>query len=177
MKIEVFIILNHCIHILQKSPNFKKTIPLKICFSLSFLIYFRPGAHQQHQILTEIQVMNDFFDIRDKSIKEGNVEELKKFLLPNVLKTWQVETLVGTALYHNQLNMIALLNLHIRENNIKMEKINVLEQVYYAKCRNDSSKRPKGMCVSYLSFNDYIKEHQMEEYWNVFETFTIRDNK
>jgi hypothetical protein len=114
----------------------------------------------------------DYFEIRYKIITQGCVEKLKSHLENDTINIWNIEDYLGASVYHNQVSMIALLNNHIRERNLCLNKINVLKGIYNAKCRHTYSKRP-GICISFMSFEDYYKDHKMEEYENIFETFKI----
>ena len=83
------------------------------------------------------------------------------------------------SLFYSNDRTISLINLFVRENNIKINRYNILENIYKARItkneddNNEYARRcPSRMDMcSYASFNE-LKDLQMEyihKYWNMFE--------
>ena len=115
--------------------------------------------------------------------RKANYNIIEKILLFNyddVIKDHElIERIYGAALFYSNDRTISLINLFVRENNIKISRYNILENIYQAritKNEDDNNEYAKqrysrmDMC-SYASFNE-LKDLQMEyihKYWNMFE--------
>ena len=115
--------------------------------------------------------------------RKANYNIIEKILLFNyddVIKDHElIENIYGAALFYSNDKTISLINLFVRENNIKINKYNILENIYkarIAKNEDDNNEYAKqrysrmDIC-SYASFNE-LKDLQMEyihKYWNMFE--------
>lgn len=119
---------------------------------------------------------NNFYLIRDDVIPNNkNIKILNDYLEANledmISKPWKIETLYGSAISANNILMISTINLFVRENNIKINKSDVLEQIYYADCRTEHSKFYKQGClISFLDYrtNDKIQCEYIQKYWSMF---------
>ena len=115
------------------------------------------------------------YNIRDDIIPLGKIKELYKYLENDIfLEKRQVieiiETFYGCAISANNIQIISLLNLFVRENNIKINKSNVIEEIYYADFRYEYYKQKKvyGCRIELGSFNDKIQQEYIYKYWSMF---------
>ena len=113
----------------------------------------------------------------------ANYDTIEKMLLFNsddVIKQPKlIEMIYGLALFRSNERIISLVNLFVRENNIKINRYNVLDRIYLGvifKNENRVKEEAKrcstrqDMC-EYADFND-LKQLQLEyihKYWNMFE--------
>jgi hypothetical protein len=114
-------------------------------------------------------------NIRDNIIPLGKIKELHKYLENDILLekrqvTKIIETFYGCVISANNIQIISLLNLFVRENNIKINKSNVIEEIYYADCRYEYDKQKKvyGCRIELGSFNDKIQQEYIYKYWSMF---------
>ena len=115
------------------------------------------------------------YKIRDNIIPLGKEKELQKYLDNNIflekrLVSDIIETFYGCAISANNIQIIALLNLFVRENNIKIKKSNVIQEIYYADFRNEYDKQKKlyGCRIELGSFSDEKQEEYIYKYWSMF---------
>lgn len=105
--------------------------------------------------------------MRDECIPDCNVEALEIYLNSRPNRNI-IEELLGAAVYHKHNVMISIINLYIRENDIHLTKMGILESIYYAQCRDISSHASKrGSLISCQSFDKIDKESYMHEYWHL----------
>lgn len=78
---------------------------------------------------------------------------MEEYLEKNKPKLKEVERLYADAIVLGNNVNIALLNLYVRANNIKIRKEETLEEIYYAQCRKHSSRFPNTL-FTYHSFKD-----------------------
>ena len=111
------------------------------------------------------------YNIRDNIIPLGKIEELNKYLendifLEKIQLTDIIETFYGSAVSANNIQIISLLNLFIRENNIKINKFNVIKEIYYADFRYEYDKKIKLYeCRLQLgSFDNKIQQEYIDKY-------------
>ena len=109
----------------------------------------------------------DFYDIRDEIIPNGQNILFKKYIDENSLKTYDIETFYGVAVFHSNHIAISLINLYVRENDIKIDKTNVLRSIYWAECRDFGSRR-KNCCISYCEFDNEIEYKYRCAYKDIF---------
>jgi hypothetical protein len=108
--------------------------------------------------------MLDFFYIRDTVIPNGRLKEFKYLIKHNEdIFVKHIDALMGTAVYHNQLPMIALLNILVREvvgdgHVFNICKDDVNREIYHAGCRNESSKR-KDCYISFMTYEQYARTY------------------
>ena len=114
-------------------------------------------------------------NIRDNIIPQGKTEELNKYLENDILKnkiqlTDIIETFYGSAVSANNIQIISLLNLFVRENNIKINKFNVIKQIYYADCRYEYDKKLKlyGCRLQFGLFDNKIQQKYIDKYCSMF---------
>ena len=116
-------------------------------------------------------------------VSRANYDTIEKMLLFNsddVIKQPKlIEHIYGLALFRSNERIISLVNLFVRENNIKINRYNVLDRIYLGvifKNENRVKEEAKrcstrqDMC-DYPNFND-LKQLQLEyihKYWNMFE--------
>ena len=118
-----------------------------------------------------------------KISRKANYNVIEKILLfnyDNIVKDHElIERIYGTALFYSNDRTISLINLFVRENNIKINRYNILENIYKARIRkneddnNEYAKRCPSridMC-SYASFNELtdLQIEYIHKYWNMFE--------
>ena len=102
-----------------------------------------------------------FFDIRDNIIPNGKINEFKEWLNSQDQTLAGSDELVGAAIYHNEINILALLSLFIRENKIDFDKEDIYKSAYYAHCREKSSKASKiGIIVDQASWSELSPKSQ-----------------
>jgi len=116
------------------------------------------------------------YNIRDNIIPLGKIKELNNYLENNILLekryvTDIIETFYGCAISANNIQIISLLNLFVRENNIKINKSNVIIEIYYADFRAEYDKQMKqyGCRIMLGSFDDKIEEKYIYKYWSMFD--------
>jgi len=126
-------------------------------------------------ILYHIIYIWTMYKIRDNIIPLGKEKELQKYLDNNIflekrLVSDIIETFYGCAISANNIQIIALLNLFVRENNIKIKKSNVIQEIYYADFRNEYDKQMKlyGCRIELGSFSDEKQEEYIYKYWSMF---------
>jgi hypothetical protein len=111
------------------------------------------------------------YNIRDNIIPLGKEKELQKYLDNNIfLESDIIEIFYGCAISANNIQIIALLNLFVHENNIKIKKSNVIQKIYYADFRNEYDKQMKlyGCRIELGSFSDEKQEEYIYKYWSMF---------
>lgn len=89
-----------------------------------------------------------------------------------------IEEQYGIALYFSDIRKIAQLNLHVKENNIKIDRMLVLEYIYKCHIREidreniEYGKRNlhRADLPNYISFNKSlnIQLKMIGEYWSIF---------
>ena len=113
----------------------------------------------------------DYYHIRDEVIPQGNVEELEKFLTSESFDVCDIASLLGSALYYENQNMIAAINLKVRQKEINLAERDVLEGAYNARCR-ETGKRNPDCCISYCDFDDTLYQKYKERYPRIFNRRT-----
>lgn len=118
-----------------------------------------------------------------KISRKANYNLIEKILLFNyddiVKDNELIEHIYGTALFYSNDRTISLINLFVRENNIKINRYNILKNIYKARIRKNeddnneyAKQRPSRMDMcTYANFNE-LKDLQIEyihKYWNMFE--------
>jgi|GEM_PF-5737194 len=119
--------------------------------------------------------MNDIRYARDILIPTGNITGLVQYLttqekmLENKyfklrsleLVIWTIEQLLGEAIFINNILIISKLNSFIDEFNLKINKINVIKNIYYAECRNNRNKST----ISFVDLKRIRDEYIFRYYW------------
>lgn len=115
------------------------------------------------------------YNIRDNIIPLGKIKELEKYLENDIFLEKRelsdiVETFYGCAISTNNIKIIALLNLFVREYNVKINKFNVIYEIYYADFRNEYSRQKElfGCRIELGSFTQKIQEEYIHKYWCMF---------
>jgi hypothetical protein len=110
------------------------------------------------------------YNIRDDVIPNGKIDELKKYLdndifLEDASMTQIIETLYGCAVSVINIQIISF------ENNIKINKLNIIKEIYYADCINEYTKRLElyDCRIEMSIFSGKIEEEYIDRYWNMFE--------
>lgn len=113
--------------------------------------------------------LDKYINIIDIHIPNWDINFVKNFFntCTNLSKL-QVSELLGTALYHNNYIITATINIYIREHDIKISKMEILKQIYHAKCR-DISKRHNDECIQFANFSEINVEPYISEYWYFFQ--------
>ena len=75
---------------------------------------------------------------------------------------------LGRVIFKNDICEIAKLNMIIRENNYKLERMEILNSIYCAKCT--VNLRPDECCQfdRFDTCNKRVHEY-IQKYWNIFE--------
>lgn len=96
----------------------------------------------------------NYFKIRDDVL---NNTELKKYLDSNDnIKPQNIGSLLGESIVNKNTIGVSLLNLYIRENNIKITKKDILEGIYWSECREKSREERFNNVI--LDFCDFTNE-------------------
>jgi hypothetical protein len=113
--------------------------------------------------------MNDFYRIRDEIIPSCTQEkELERFLEKNILASREIYALMGQALYSKNVVAIALLNQSIRENGYQLFKFPLIDNIYYAECRELSWKYRDSLRISF----GYLDRRDDENFENRYALTT-----
>ena len=131
--------------------------------------------------------MLDIYEIRNNIIPQNKIKEFEHYLnqldkliepiepnnfepnKPNNIKAI-IEILYGGSIYVNNIQMIALLNLFVRENNICVSKDNIIEEIYYAECRSEYNNGLLYGCrMQFGPFKDKIKDEYIQIYSYLFK--------
>ena len=111
------------------------------------------------------------FDVRDNIIPGGYVDDFRNWLDRNkkiiAQDTSIIEQFYGAALACGNAPVVSVLNLFVRENNIIVDKISILKDIYYANCRLSSNRRPN-CCLNFCSFDGAIQEQYENRYLHMF---------
>lgn len=110
-----------------------------------------------------------FYDVRDDIIPSGKNIQLEKFLDKSKLNQYQIERLIGASIAENNHIATSLLNLYREENNITIEKVNVLESIYWANCRKISRANGIHTHINWSSFNSELESEYAYIYAEIFE--------
>jgi predicted metal-binding protein len=114
-----------------------------------------------------------YYDINICNISIPDFENwLDKSKEDLIKKTYIISDLYGTAISFNNIQIIALLNLFVKENNVIINKTEVLESIYHADCRQESA-RNKDCLIKFRSFDDIIKKEYEDKYIKIFYTKSV----
>ena len=86
-----------------------------------------------------------------------------------------IEKLYGYALEFNNIQIISMLNLHVRSHNIQIRKYDIMYEMYLRKCReeyNDAKKR--GDRIQMRDFDDKIEQKYRDKYWILFRSYPLQ---
>ena len=106
---------------------------------------------------------------------DENNEYVERFLIKNINKftgddVTYIEEFYGCALSVSNVNIISLLNLFAREHNIKINKHNVMRQIYFSDCQKFSEQeRFKDCFITHSDYDDNIKYKYILEFRNRFQ--------
>jgi hypothetical protein len=122
-------------------------------------------------------IYGQYLEIRDKIINpnDKNNEYIERFLIENINKfigdgVIYIEEFYGYALSVSNVNVISLLNLFVREHNIKINKHNVMRQIYFSDCQKISEQeRFKDCIITHSDYDDRIKYKYILEFRNRFQ--------
>ena len=98
---------------------------------------------------------------------DENNEYVERFLIKNIDKftgdgVTYIEEFYGCALSVSNVNIISLLNLFVREHNIKINKHNVMRQIYFSDCQKNSEQERFKDCM--ITHDDYFYDHIKYKY-------------
>ena len=119
--------------------------------------------------------MNTYSFIRDSIIPNMNKEYFINYLIHNdeylINNINYIETFYGTAISYSNNQIISLLNLFVREHNIKINKMNILQEIYYSDYRKQYSEEKNRMLLSDpIDFNNKeIQDKYIFQYMNIFK--------
>lgn len=107
----------------------------------------------------------DFYELRDNIIPQGDNINFDRIMAKQgeKYKCSQYNDLMGTALAFNNIYAIASLNLLVREFNIPTTIEEILKGMYYAMCRDNSTKNPD-CCISYEEFDLKVRDDLYDRY-------------
>ena len=111
--------------------------------------------------------------VRDKILPSGNIKEFKKILLyleQNKCDNINFESWFAELIIKNYVNMIAILNIFIRETNINMNSEKIYKELIYAEMREETRQLENiyeyGVCINVnCSSQNLLK--MMEKYPNL----------
>ncbi len=108
-----------------------------------------------------------------------NLDELSNFLTSIIPYDGEnhdyvrsiIEKYYAIAISLNNINAIALLNIFVRENNIIVNKLKILEQIYNYRCRVEYSKihAVDGTRAEFKPYSADIENMYIRKYWNMFK--------
>jgi hypothetical protein len=108
-----------------------------------------------------------------------NLDELSNFLISIIPYDGEnhdhvrsiIEQYYAIAISLNNINAIALLNIFVRENNIIINKLKILEQMYNYRCCVEYSRihAVGGTRVEFKPYSTDIENMYIQKYWNMFE--------
>ena len=81
---------------------------------------------------------------------------------------------LGTAESFMDIRAVASLNLFIRENNIRIQPMEVIKRIYNADC---SRRIPPGWCVIWSDFDGEIKREYVNKYGKIFSKKYFYDDE
>jgi len=115
----------------------------------------------------------DSLFVRDYILPSGNTSEFKKVLLyleMNKCNNINFESWFAELIIKNYVNMIAMLNMFIRETNTKIEPIKIYKELIYAEMREDTRQlekiHGKGVCITVNCSVENVSR-MMEKYPNL----------
>jgi hypothetical protein len=83
---------------------------------------------------------------------------MEKYLEDSKPSSEEIEKLYAISIISGNNIDIAVLNLYVRENDVRIRKEQTIEQIYYAECRMYSSKLVDTL-VEYVPFENNKQEH------------------
>ena len=93
--------------------------------------------------------------MRDTILRNGNIKEFKKVLLyleSNKCDNINFESWFAELIIKNYVNMIAMLNIFIRESDAKIDSIKIYKELIYAEMREETIQLEKiygdGVCIN-----------------------------
>lgn len=112
------------------------------------------------------------YELRDNIIPTFQNSKLANYLNANdetTINADKIISLYGSAIAENNLFAISLINLFVREYKIQIDKMELLESIYYAEAR--AFYRGKNVLYSLIDFgtNLEIQCEYIRKYWNMFE--------
>lgn len=82
--------------------------------------------------------------------------------------TWIIDELYGNAIFLGNLPIVAMLNLFVRENNIIIDKTEILRSIYSGDCAQIFMRTRNDRCISFQKYNAEIEEKYMNRYFHMF---------
>lgn len=117
-------------------------------------------------------MLKQHYEIRDNIIPTFQNLKLANYLDANdktTINADEIISLYASAIAENNLPAISLINLFVREHKIQINRMELLESIYYAKAR--VFYRGKNIMYSLIDFrtNLEIQCEYIRKYWNMFE--------
>jgi hypothetical protein len=130
--------------------------------------YLSSSSKAKSTNLTKTTNLN-WYEIRDYIIPNNQIKLFENYLLTNnKISQSDMETFLGTGIAEANSIIVSMCNLYLRESDIKINRSNVLEQIYWANCRKHSRANPDCM-INWCSFDDCIEKEYIHMYWNIFD--------
>lgn len=117
-----------------------------------------------------------------KLTEKGNTNEIKNQLLKieNVcgklnkddrekyLRYLDIERIIGEAIFKKDYITIALINIFIRTIKYRLNKEEIIKQIYHAECRQ-TVRESEECCLSFLDFEELEDRNRYDKYYSWFE--------
>ena len=115
----------------------------------------------------------DWYDVINNFIPNRKNNQLKKYLETNVELLINnpkiIQHLYASSIAETNDIATSLINLFVRENNIRTNRMCILENIYYANA--SAFYRGKGIMYTLIDFDkdDEISSYYVHKYWNIFD--------
>ena len=110
------------------------------------------------------KIFNDY-------IPNNKIKLFEKYITNlDINNTLNISDILGCCISYSNNIMIAILNLKIREYNIKINRMNTLKAIYNANCRKayiEESKYVKDIQICFAPFRT-VELDYIHQYWNIF---------
>lgn len=112
-----------------------------------------------------------------ESIQNGEIDKTENYLIFKISSKNAdiIENLYGYALEFNNIQIISMLNLHVRSHNIQISKYNIIYKMYLQKCRKEYSDAKKHRYqIQMRDFNGRIEQEYRDKYWILFRSYPLQ---
>ena len=102
------------------------------------------------------------------SIKNGTIEPLDTYLTfsGGRAASYIIELLYGCAVVYGNIQAISMLNLFVRNNNIKINKYATMQNIYDCECgKSYAEARKHGTFTDYFSFEEADERGHINWHW------------
>ena len=112
------------------------------------------------------------FEEAINSIENGTIEPVDTYLTFHIFSEGRavryiIEQLYGYAVVYGNIQAISMLNLFVRNNNIKINKYTTMHNIYDCECRKlyTEGKKNYGMLAEYSSFEEADEHGYINWHW------------